>query len=127
MCNEAVDNYAHELKFVPDCCKAQKRCDKPLNTYASTVQFIRECYKAQEMCGKAVNRCFFVFDSIPDRYKPQERYDRVIYEDAVMLLYCMYRYKTQYDVLDKKDSFKNHLLNKMFCVLYRSFISITKL
>ena len=84
MCNEAVDNYAHELKFVPDCCKAQKRCDKPLNTYASTVQFIRECYKAQEMCGKAVNRCFFVFDSIPDRYKPQERYELF----TKMLLCC---------------------------------------
>ena len=37
MCNKAVDNYAHALKFVPDC------------------------YMTQEMCDKAFNKCFLAF------------------------------------------------------------------
>ena len=41
MCNQAVDNYTHALKFVP------------------------YCYKAQEMCDKVANTYFFVFHSVP--------------------------------------------------------------
>ena len=37
-CDKAVDNYAHLLKFVTDCCKTQKRCNKEVNTYPSTIQ-----------------------------------------------------------------------------------------
>ena len=33
MCNEAVDNYAHALEFVPDCYKTQKMCNKAVNTF----------------------------------------------------------------------------------------------
>ena len=36
MCNKAVDNYAHALKFVPDQCKAQKMCIKAVDTHPST-------------------------------------------------------------------------------------------
>ena len=66
MCNQAVDNYAHTLEFVPEHYKTQEICDKVVNTYPSTIKFVPECYKTQELCDKAVNRCFFVFDSVPD-------------------------------------------------------------
>ena len=66
MCNQAVDNCAHTLEFVPERYKTQEICDKVVNTYPSTIKFVPECYKTQELCDKAVNRCFFVFDSVPD-------------------------------------------------------------
>ena len=73
MCNKAVDNYPHALKFVTDCYKIQKMCYIAVNTYPSTMQFVPECYKTHEMCDKAVNKyVFFVFNSILDRYKTQE-------------------------------------------------------
>ena len=61
MCDKAVDNYPHALKFVSECYITQKMCDKAVNTYHSTLQFVPECYKTQEMCDKAVNRCFLAF------------------------------------------------------------------
>ena len=66
MCNQAVDNCARTLEFVPERYKTQEICDKVVNTYPSTIKFVPECYKTQELCDKAVNRCFFVFDSVPD-------------------------------------------------------------
>ena len=41
MCNKAVDNYAHALKFVPDQCKAQKMCIKAVDTHPSTIPDFR--------------------------------------------------------------------------------------
>ena len=35
MCDEAVDNYHHVLKVVPDYYNTQKICNKPINTYHS--------------------------------------------------------------------------------------------
>ena len=32
MCNKAVDNYSHALKFVPNCYITQKTCDKAVTT-----------------------------------------------------------------------------------------------
>ena len=55
MCDKAVDNYPHVLRFVPDC------------------------YKTQEMCDKAVNRCFLAFIYIPDRYKTQQDPSMLVY------------------------------------------------
>ena len=39
MCDKAVDNYRHELKFVPSCFKIQDMCYKVVNTYPCTIQF----------------------------------------------------------------------------------------
>ena len=47
------------------------------------------------MCDKAVNSCFLVFDSVSDQYKTQEVYDRVVFEDLVLIVYCPNRYKHQ--------------------------------
>ena len=66
MFNKALDNYHHELEFVPEYYKTQKMSEKAVDTYPSTIKFDPECYKNQEMCNKAVNRCFFVFDSVSD-------------------------------------------------------------
>ena len=48
MCNQAVDNYAHALEFVP------------------------ECYKTQKMCDKAVNRCFWYLILFPIDVRPNK-------------------------------------------------------
>ena len=61
MCDKAVDNYPHELKFVPDSYITQKMCDKAVDTYHSTIQFVLDCYKTQDMCDKAVNKCFLLY------------------------------------------------------------------
>ena len=61
MCNKAVDNYAHALKFVPDCYMTQEMCDKVVNTDSSTIQFVPQCYKTQKICDKAFNKCFLAF------------------------------------------------------------------
>ena len=71
MCNQAVDNYTHALKFVP------------------------YCYKTQEMCDKVANTYFFVFHSVPGWYEVQEMCNRVVYEDPFKLKYRSDRYKFQ--------------------------------
>ena len=38
MCNKAVDNYSHALKFVPDCYMTEKMYDKAVNTHSSTIE-----------------------------------------------------------------------------------------
>ena len=58
MCNKAVDNYRHALKFVSECYKTNKICDKAVDSYPSTMKFVPECFMTQEICNKAVNRCF---------------------------------------------------------------------
>ena len=57
MCNRAVDNDPHTLKFNPNCYVTQKMSDKAVNTHHSTIKL--ECYKTHELFDKAVNRCFF--------------------------------------------------------------------
>ena len=43
MCDKAVDNYSHALKFVPDGYKTQEMCIKAVNDHPSTIQFVPEC------------------------------------------------------------------------------------
>ena len=50
MCNEAVDDCAHALELVPNCCKTQNMYNKAVDTYTSTIRFVPGCYKTQEMC-----------------------------------------------------------------------------
>ena len=38
MCNEAIDNYPHALKFAPDCYITYEIFDKSVNI--STIQFV---------------------------------------------------------------------------------------
>ena len=45
MCDKAVDNYCHVLKYVPDSYMAQKTHD----THPSTKKFVPERYKIQEI------------------------------------------------------------------------------
>ena len=66
MCNKAVDNYPHGLKFVSDCYKTRIMCDKDISAFPSIMQFVPKIYKTQKISSNAVNRCFDVRDSIPD-------------------------------------------------------------
>ena len=61
MCDKAVDNYPHALKFPPDSYNTLKSCDEAVNTYPSTIQFVPECCKTKDMCDQAVERCFLYF------------------------------------------------------------------
>ena len=65
MCNKAVDNYPHPLKF-------EKMCDKAVDTYPSTKKIVSECYKTQQMRQRAVHKRFFIFHSVPEIYKTQD-------------------------------------------------------
>ena len=40
MCNKAVDNYTHTLKFVSVCYKTQKMYNKAVDTSPSAIQFL---------------------------------------------------------------------------------------
>ena len=65
MCNKAVGNYPHALKFVPECYKTQKifkMCGKAVDTYRSTIKFVPECFMTREMCDKVVNTCFLYWN-----------------------------------------------------------------
>ena len=42
MCNIAVDNYTHALKYFPDSFKTQEMYNKAVNIYHSTIQFVPE-------------------------------------------------------------------------------------
>lgn len=66
MCNQAVENYADALEYVPNCYKTNKICNKSVDIYLSAIKFLPEGFETQEKCYKAVNACAFVFDSIPD-------------------------------------------------------------
>ena len=72
----------------------------------------------------------FVFDSILNRYKTQAMCDRVVSEDAFLIVYCSNKYITQ-KMRDKAvdDSlaalnlipdqfFKSNMINKFFRALY---------
>ena len=48
MCNEAVANYTHTLKFVLEYHKNQIMCDQAVTSYASTKRIIPECFMAQQ-------------------------------------------------------------------------------
>ena len=43
MCDKAVENYPHALKFVPDCYLIQKMFDEAVKTYHHTTQFVPDC------------------------------------------------------------------------------------
>ena len=66
MCDKALDNYPHALKFVPDFYKTKKMFDKVVSSHPCSIQFVPECYNTQEICEKAVNISFSVFDSFRD-------------------------------------------------------------
>ena len=66
MCNQAVENYADALEYVPNCHKTNKICNRSVDIYLSAIKFLPEGFETQEKCYKAVNACAFVFDSIPD-------------------------------------------------------------
>ena len=62
MCNKAVDNYAYQLEFVPDCYKNPKMSDKVIDTCLSAIQTLL----------KAVDSDPFVFAPVLDQFKNQE-------------------------------------------------------
>ena len=85
MCNQAVDNYAHALEFVPELYKTQEMCDKAANTCflylilfpidKTTTKCVTELfmlmqwpnrYKTQRICDEAVNDCLDGLRFIPD-------------------------------------------------------------
>ena len=47
MCHNAVDNYAHALRSVPDCYKTQKMCNKTVCTYPFAIQIVPNRFKSQ--------------------------------------------------------------------------------
>ena len=46
MWNEAVDNYAHTLKIVPDQYKTKEICVKAVDSHFSTIKYVPDWYKA---------------------------------------------------------------------------------
>ena len=64
MCDKALDNYPHALKFVPDCYMTQKMFDKATNTHPPTIKFVPKCYKTQEIVIKLLMDVFFVLIGI---------------------------------------------------------------
>ena len=99
MCDNAVDNYPHELKsecskaqkVITESCKTQIMCDQAVSIHPSTAKFVLEWYKTQEIGDKAVNKCFYVFDSVPDWYKCQEMCYSVDSENPFVLQYCPHK------------------------------------
>ena len=49
MCDKAVDNCPHALKFAPDCYITQKMCDKAVNANDSTIQFVPDWYDSRNL------------------------------------------------------------------------------
>ena len=98
MCDKAVDNCPHALKFISDSYMIQRMCDKAVNTYPSTIEYVPDLLKSQEMCDDAFNRFCLVFDSIPDWYKTQEMCDKT--NDPFLIVYCLDKYKTQKRMCD---------------------------
>ena len=49
MCDKAVDNYSHALKFVPDCYMTQKMSDKAVNIYPSTIECVPDCSRLKNV------------------------------------------------------------------------------
>ena len=68
MCNKAVDNFTHALKFVPARCKTKEIFIKVVDTHPSTIKYVHDPYKTQEISVKAFNTYFFVFDSVLNGY-----------------------------------------------------------
>ena len=61
MCDTAINNNAHALKFVPRPHKTEEMWIKAVDNYPSTIQFVPGYYKPHEMCNKVVNTCFFFY------------------------------------------------------------------
>ena len=54
MCDRAVGNYPHTLRFVPECCKTHKMFEKAVSTHSSTTEYVPDQFKTQEMREKIV-------------------------------------------------------------------------
>ena len=54
MCDRAVGNYPHTLRFVPECCKTHKMFEKAVGTHPSTTEYVPDQFKTQEMREKIV-------------------------------------------------------------------------
>ena len=64
MCNKAADNYPHALEFVSDCYMCDrviKLYDKVVNTHSSAIEFVPECCKAQKKCDNDLNESFLAY------------------------------------------------------------------
>ena len=55
MCDKAVDNYPHELEFVPECYKTKRMCDKIVSEDPFKLKYCHDRYNFQEMRNKAVD------------------------------------------------------------------------
>ena len=78
VCDKAVDNYSHALKFVPNYYITQNMCDKAINTYHSTIQFVPDCSKTKEMCNRTISEYLFMLVYCPDKYKTQRICDEAV-------------------------------------------------
>ena len=42
MCNKALGNYVHALKFVPDQYKTQEMCNKTVDAHHATMKYVSD-------------------------------------------------------------------------------------
>ena len=54
MCNQAVDNFADALEYVPACFKTPEMCDKAFSKDPFMLKYHLDRYKTHEMWDKAV-------------------------------------------------------------------------
>ena len=54
MCDKAVDNYPHALKFVFYCFMTKKTCDRAVDTHPSIITYVLDWCKTQKICDKMI-------------------------------------------------------------------------
>lgn len=69
MCDKYILENVKTFKSVPNWYKNQKLCNQAVDSYAHALKFILECYKSHKKCDNAANRFIFIFDSVPNCYK----------------------------------------------------------
>ena len=79
MRDKAILEIDGTLQFVPDCYKNQIMCNQAVDNYAHNLEYVPR-NKSQEIYNKAVDTCSVVFHYVADRYKTQEMGDKVVDE-----------------------------------------------
>ena len=117
MFDKAILENGGTLESVPDCHKNHQMCEKAIDDYHHALRFASNCYIIQKCVTKLpiliilqyslfliairLDKCVIKqlinvslhFFFVSDQYKTQEMCKRAIYEDFSIQVYCSHKYK----------------------------------
>ena len=102
-CRHAFKKMPFVIRYAPDRCKFQEKCDKALLENDGLSEFFLDCYKKYKMCIKTVDNYAHALQFVPDYYKSQGMRNEAVSCSTSAVQFVTECYKTQ-EVSDKDDN-----------------------